>query len=141
MNTVDTEALKIHVQTLTSVQRHQIAESWLNAALDEHASIAAFSRFSLHLMALGAPPTLIHDAHHAALDELKHAQLCFSVYEAYAGQSAAPSPLTIPDNLLGPMTPESIVGAAVAEGCVGETIAAHEASQLAHLCQPMWAGH
>lgn len=137
MNTVDLNAIKTHAQTLTSAQRHQIAESWLNAALDEHASIAAFSRFSLHLMALGAPPTLVRDAHQAALDELNHAELCFSVYEAYAEQPAAPSPLTIPDNILGPMTPESIVGAAVAEGCVGETIAAHEASQLAHLSEPM----
>ena len=131
----DLRALKPYAERLEPKIRQSIASAWLSAALDEHASIAAFSRFSLHLIALGAPPQLLGAAHQAALDELEHTKLCFAVYEVYAGEPAAPSPLHLPRDLLGPLTPEAIVGAAVAEGCVGETIAAHEAGQLAERCE------
>ena len=137
MSSIDLLLLHEHAEKLEPNMRKKLAEAWLNAALDEHASIAAFSRFSLHLMALAAPPQLLGNAHQAALDELEHAKLCFAIYEVYAGEPAAPSPMNLPQNLLGPLTPEAIVGAAVAEGCVGETIAAHEAQQLAELCEPI----
>jgi len=135
MKQLDASELQSYAERLEPETRKSIASAWLSAALDEHASIAAFSRFSLHLIALGAPPQLLGAAHQAALDELEHTKLCFAVYEVYASEPAAPSPLHLPKDLLGPLTPEAIVGAAVAEGCVGETIAAHEAGQLAELCE------
>ena len=61
------DSLREAVRDLPPRLRLQIADRWLEAALDEHASIAAFSRFSLHLMAVGAPPDLIAAAHEAAL--------------------------------------------------------------------------
>jgi len=37
--------------------RAELGLAWADDALDEHASIAAFARFSLELLALGAPPS------------------------------------------------------------------------------------
>ncbi len=122
--------------TLAPALRARIAQGWVDAALDEHASIAAFSRFALHLMAVGAPSELLEAAHRAGLDEIRHTRLCLDLAEGYAGQPVAPGPLDLPADLLGPLTLPAIVGAAVAEGCVGETIAAHEARHLAAVAAP-----
>lgn len=129
-------ALAREARDLPPALRARLAEGWLDAALDEHASIAAFSRFSLHLLAVGAPPELLAGAHQAALDELGHAQLCFDIAGAYAGAPTSPGPLPLPPDLLGPLDLASIAAAAVAEGCVGETIAAQEARALAGLAGP-----
>lgn len=129
-------SLREAVRDLPPRLRLQLADRWLEAALDEHASIAAFSRFSLHLMAVGAPPDLIAAAHEAALDELAHAQRCFDIAGIYAGEPAGPGPMPLPDGFLGPQDLASVAAAAVAEGCVGETVAALEARTLARV-----AGH
>lgn len=50
------------------------SEWWSLAAQQEHASIASFSKFSLELMAVGAPAALLVRAHEAALDEINHAR-------------------------------------------------------------------
>jgi hypothetical protein len=42
-----------------------LAKHWTEVALMAHASIAAFARFSLDALSLGAPPELL-DAAHAA---------------------------------------------------------------------------
>jgi hypothetical protein len=132
----DLTALTAAVRDLPPALRLRIAEGWLDAALDEHASIAAFSRFSLHLLAVGAPPELLAGAHQAALDEIGHARVCFDIAGVYAGEAVGPGPLVIPPDLLGPLDLGSIAAAAVAEGCVGETIAALEARTLARLAAP-----
>lgn len=129
-------ALTEAVRELPPALRLRIAEGWLDAGLDEHASIAAFSRFSLHLMAVDAPPELLAGAHQAALDEIAHAQMCFDIAGVYAGEPVGPGPLQLPDDLLGPRDLASIAAAAVAEGCVGETAAALEARTLARLAGP-----
>lgn len=63
-----------------------LAQAWLDDALAEHASIAAFSKLSLQLMALGAPPHLLKQCHEAALDEIEHAKCCFRLASKYAGK-------------------------------------------------------
>jgi hypothetical protein len=47
--------------------------------LDEHASVAAFSKFILGLMAIGAPPHLLQWVHRASLQEIDHARLCVMI--------------------------------------------------------------
>jgi hypothetical protein len=54
---------------VTPELRRALAASWLDAALMEHASVAAFARFSLELLALAAPPDLQRDAAQAMADE------------------------------------------------------------------------
>jgi hypothetical protein len=99
----------------------------------EHASIAAFARFVLQLLALGAPPDLVADAQRAMEDETRHARLAFGVASAYAGADIGPGPLAVHGSLE-PMDLRSILTTTFLEGCVGETVAALEATEaLEHL--------
>ena len=98
------------------------AQAWLADAAAEHASVASFARVSLELMALGAPPELLEGAHHAALDEIRHAKTCLSLARACGAASLQPAPLpSVPqrDADLARFAVDTFV-----EGCVGETTAA-----------------
>ena len=120
---------------LAPVLREQLAREWTRAAQFEHASIASFGRFAFELLALGAPPQLVADAHRAALDEIRHAQLCFGIASAYAGKSLGPGPLPVDASVLRTIDLHTAVRAAVMEGCVGETLAAIEAQHSCALTQ------
>lgn len=116
------------VSGLSLEARAALARHWHEAALMEHASIAAFSRFVLDLMSLGAPPELIEDATRAMLDESGHAKACFALANAFAGSNFGPSPLSVVGSL-DQRHLEEIVVSALREGCIGETVAAMEAAE------------
>jgi hypothetical protein len=99
-------------------------------ALMEHASVAAFARFALDLLAVAAPSDLVAAAAEAGRDELRHARLCFSLASAYRGSPLAPGPLSL-EGCVAPADLATIVETTVIEGCVGETVAALEARELA----------
>jgi hypothetical protein len=125
------------VEHLTDAQRALLAGAWTRDALMEHASVAAFSRFSLELLALGAPADLLADAHRAALDEVRHARLCFGLAGAYAGRGVAPSPLSLGGSVEVAPTLAALATSAVVEGCIGETLAAIQAAeQLSQAVDP-----
>lgn len=84
--------LKPSIAGLDEVARLQLAHAWEQEALGEHASIAAFSRLALDLVAAGAPPGLIHSAHRAAIDEIAHTRACFSLASAFAERDIGPGP-------------------------------------------------
>jgi hypothetical protein len=67
------------------------SHSWLDAARGEHSSVAAFAKLSLELGALGCPPELLAGAHRAALDEINHAQVAFTL-DAANGPAKGPAP-------------------------------------------------
>ncbi len=115
-----------------------LAAHWSAIAALEHASVASFARFTLELMALGAPPDLLIAAQHAALDEIQHARLAWSLAAHWAGHGLGPGPLATAD--LGPARDlETFVAALVHEGCVGETLGAAEARSLAEQAHPALA--
>jgi hypothetical protein len=64
---------------------------WEKRARMEHSSIGAFSRLSLDLIALGAPPELIAGAHRAAQDEIEHARFCFTLASTHLGHPVGPA--------------------------------------------------
>ncbi len=132
----DTGGLLREIEGLDPILRQAIASSWADAALDEHASVASFARFSLHLLAVAAPPDLLVAAHRAGLDEIAHARACFEIAGAYAGEALSPGPLRLSGDLLGPLDLASIAAAAVIEGCVGETVASLEAREAAATARP-----
>ncbi|MFZ5897429.1 MAG: hypothetical protein ACOY0T_40625 [Myxococcota bacterium] len=84
--------LRRHVATSPSELRNALSDEWARAACFEHASIASFNRFSLELLALGAPGDLVERANRAALDEVRHARLCFALASVYAGDDFGPGP-------------------------------------------------
>jgi hypothetical protein len=114
---------------LSAPEREAIAAGWARAGLLEHASIAAFARFTLQLLSLGAPADLVRDAQAAMADEIEHARVCFAIAGAHGGRAVGPGPLDLGGALAGGSAREILV-TAILEGCVGETVAALEAFEL-----------
>ncbi len=79
------------VGSLDASTKEALAHQWRENGRTEHASVAAFARLTLDLMALGAPSTLIEDANRDALDEIRHTTMCFSFARAIDGRSESPS--------------------------------------------------
>jgi hypothetical protein len=101
---------------------------WVNDGLAEQASIAAFGQLALQLMRFGAPAQLLCDAHLAALDEIAHARLCFSLANRYghARHDAVPfSAATCVDRDLDlpRLMEDSIIDGAFAEGFAASALA------------------
>ncbi len=107
------------------------ARAWVNAATGEHSSVAAFSRLSLQLMALGAPIELLEDAHRAALDEVRHTRVCLAMAERWGatGVTLEPFPFTRPVDVNVSLV--ELATDAVCEGCVNETLGAYAAREAA----------
>jgi hypothetical protein len=111
-----------------------LASAWTDAALEAHAAVAAYSRFALQLMSLGAPPQLLSGTAQAMQDEVAHAQACFSLARRYAGTEVGPGPLHaiegVPD-----VDSTSIVLEVVQRGCIGEAVSALRAREALEHCQ------
>jgi hypothetical protein len=115
---------------LTFAEREALARHWSRLGQMEHASIAAFARFNLQLLALGAPPELVVACTGALADETAHTKLCFQLASAYAGCALGPGPLNIAGSLA-VTSLEEVVDLVLVEGCIGETNAALEALEAA----------
>jgi hypothetical protein len=123
----------------TLAHRDAIAEAWTRVAVMEHASVAAFARFVLELLALSAPAELVLAATRAQADEIRHAQGAFAIASAYAGRPIGPGALDVAHSFddAGVPSLEDTVVRTLLEGCVGETLAALEAeASLEHVSCP-----
>ncbi len=124
------------LEGLAADEREALAAHWTSVGLMEHASIAAFARFSLQLLAVGAPPELLRDAQAAMADETEHTRLCFALASAYAGRSIGPGRLSL-SGALDAQDDRAILITTIREGCIGETLAAIEAAEAsAHATDP-----
>lgn len=108
------------------------ARAWANAGAAEHASVAAFTRLSLQLMALGAPTHLLRGVHQAALDEIRHTERCFRLAESLGGQHVAAAEFPCGDVEVKQSLTE-LAAAATREGCLAETLGAHVLGVAAEL--------
>ncbi len=115
---------------LDATTRRRLASYWLSEAAAEHASVAAFARFSMQLLALAAPPELVSAAHIAALDEVRHAQHCYALAARYSGERCGPGPLLLPS---GPLLcdPATVALETLRDGCLGESLASRAIAQAA----------
>jgi hypothetical protein len=111
------------VAGLDATTRRALARQWREDGRMEHASVASFARFTLELMALGAPPSLLAEAQQAALDEVSHARSCLALASRLDGSNEGPGTLDVAGALDG-IGAEKSLRDAIVEGCVGETIAA-----------------
>jgi hypothetical protein len=109
------------------------AAAWARAGAAEHASVAAFARLALELLAHGAPVTLLRGVHQAAIDELRHATVCWSLSEHFGGGavSVGPFPFSAPIAVNGSLA--LLAASAVRVGCLAETLGAHVADVAAEL--------
>jgi hypothetical protein len=130
----DTNAWQIpHFSGPHGLDAHEarlLADQWTQIGLMEHASIAAFARFAMQLLALGAPPTLVSEATEAMADETRHTAIAFAIASRFAGHAVGPGRLSIRGALDDEELP-SILETVVLEGCAGETVAALEAQVAA----------
>lgn len=116
------------VDELTREQRALLSAHWAQIGCLEHASVAAFARFALELLAFGAPSELVELTQRALADETLHTKLAFSLASAYADEKLGPGPLDTRGALLHQELAEAALTAFL-EGCIGETVAALEAAR------------
>jgi len=102
----------------------EAAAGWLRTAAMEHASVAAFARLTLDLMALGAPLTLLADVQRATADEVKHAELAYALAGRFSGAVVSPGPFPFQQPITPRMDLAAVAADAAREGCVGETMGA-----------------
>lgn len=112
---------------MTPEERERLGRAWIETGLAEHASVAAFARFVLHLMSLGAPPDLLLEAIRAMGDEVHHARLCFGIARQFTSQPAGPGRMDLAGTFEQRDDPISILRGAILEGCFGETVSAQSA--------------
>lgn len=122
---------------LDAVAKARLSRAWLEVGSMEHASIAAFARFCLQLLELGAPHALLVAAQAAMSDETEHTRLAFALASHYAGAGLGPGALPM-DGALRESGLEEVLELVLREGCIGETVAALEAAEaLAHARDPV----
>ena len=107
-----------------------LAARWSDVASMEHASVASFARFTLQLMALGAPSELLAATQQAAADEVEHARLAYAVASGYAGALVGPSGLDVSDVRI-ETDRTAVLRGLIEEACVGEAIGVAEARAYA----------
>jgi hypothetical protein len=117
---------------LTPLERAQLAAHWARLGQMEHASIAAFARFNLHLLSLAAPSELVEACNRALADETAHARACFVLASAYGGTAIGPSRLDI-GHCFEDTSLLAIAKLVLREGCLGETVASLEALAAAEV--------
>lgn len=117
-----------------------LADQWRENGKTEHASVAAFARLTLDLMALGAPPELIAGANQDALDEIRHAQMCFSLATALDGRHVSPAPFpeaqrvsTLPR--LRALALAQLAVSSLVDGALHEGVSARIIARLARRCE------
>jgi len=110
--------------------RAALARAWLDDALQEHASIAAFARFSMMMLSVSAPPDLVAGSQRASLDEVRHARACFSLARRYGAGPSGPADLRV-DDAMAPLSLAELAALTAEEGCVGETLGALLAEEQA----------
>lgn len=138
-----TSALATGAENLDPAVRQALGAAWLADARAEHASVASFGRLSLELLAVGAPPQLLEAAHQAALDEIQHARLCFSLAASYERRPLGAGPFpeaAAADSRRWPRerTQQLVLLAteALGDGCLGEGAGAAVMAQVAQEAAP-----
>jgi hypothetical protein len=111
-----------------------LARAWTDQALQAHAAVAAYARFALDLLSLGAPAALLQGCAQALAEETAHAQACFSLARRYGGQNVGPGRL-VQKEAAAERDLTSIVVGAVERGCVHETVRALAAREALEHCQ------
>lgn len=99
----------------------KVAATWTRMAQEEHASVAAFARFSLELMQLGAPMDLLAACCRAQQEEMVHTELTLAMASRMAGQPVELGALSM-DGALADRDLAAVTLDVVREGCINETV-------------------
>ncbi len=122
-----------------AVRDPAVAAAWRENGRTEHASVAAFARLTLDLMALGAPPELLADAQSDARDELRHTLLCFGLARGLDGRAESPGPFPaartggLPANRT--LAFVRLAVDSLVDGALNEGVSARVVGRLAKTCE------
>jgi len=78
--------------SLTGEDSEELAEKWISAGLEEHASVASFADFTLSLLKFNAPARLVDWSLRSAREEINHAKLSFDLANMYRQNDSPASP-------------------------------------------------
>ena len=120
--------------------RAQLAARWRENGRTEHASVAAFARLTLDLIALGSPAELIEAANRDSMDEIRHADLCFSIARALDGRSESPGPFPAAQHAGGlpssrPLALAQLAVSSLVDGALHEGLSARVIARLVKRCE------
>jgi hypothetical protein len=104
--------------------RGQLIEHWTQSARFEHASVASFARFTMQLMAIGAPASLVTEATRAQGDEIRHTRICLGIASSLANETIGLAAIPVDGALDLAGDVSAILVDTIREACVNETIAA-----------------
>lgn len=122
------------LEGLDEGQLEALSQAWLRDGLTRHAAVAFHVRFTLRLLALGAPPDMVRASQRASLDVIRHAEDSFSLASAYGKRTFGPGPLDHAATMSRPTDAAEAVSDAIRHGCVGGTIGAMAATVAAETC-------
>jgi hypothetical protein len=101
----------------------EVVAAWTQMAREEHASVAAFARFTLEMLQLGAPMELVALCSQAQAEEVRHTQLTLSVASQLSGATLELGELDMGGALDG-RDLRTVTLDVVREGCINETVSA-----------------
>jgi hypothetical protein len=118
-----------------------LADQWRENGRTEHASVAAFARLTLDLMGLGAPPELVAAANQDALDEIRHAEMCFGLATAIDGRHVSPAPFPEAQRVATlsrarPLALARLAVSSLVDGALHEGVSARIIARLAQRATP-----
>jgi hypothetical protein len=120
---------------LNREQRRRLGAHWKRMALAEHASVAAFARFTMQLMSIGAPADLVAQATRAQGDEIRHALDCLTVASELSDETLGLGGLNIEGALTNATDVNNILIDTIREACVNETVSAAQCQAAADEAQ------
>jgi hypothetical protein len=120
--------------------RAKLAARWRENGRTEHASVAAFTRLTLDLIALGAPAGLIEAANHDSLDEIRNADFCFSLARALDDRRESPGPFPGAQHAGGlpasrPLALAQLAVSSLVDGALHDGLSARVIARLAKRCE------
>ena len=118
------QAIDWNPPALAPALHEQLVAHWTETAQFEHASVASFARFSMQLMAMGAPAGLSAEATRAQSDEIRHARIALGIASTLSGEELGLASLPIDGALAGASDVRSILVDTIHEACVNETVSA-----------------
>ncbi len=110
--------------SLTDAQRDRAARTWRTRSEAEYLAVSTFSILSIDMCAAGAPADVLSMVHRAAIDEVRHAELCIRLASIYSGKEELPPPgmSNLPDDPERPKLHQALANALLVS-CVAETYA------------------
>ncbi len=77
---------------LSDEHRARVARVWRARTRAEYLAVSTFEYLSVDMVAAGAPPDILSFCHQAAIDEIRHTEMCLRMTQIYEGETVTPAP-------------------------------------------------